>query len=282
MFRARDKTLELGRCTRIMGVVNLTPDSFSDGGLFQEPSRAVERCLELVEEGADILDLGGESSRPGAEPVSPLEELKRVLPVLKQIRATLSVPISVDTYKSEVAEEVLKEGADIINDISAFRLDARMPEMVEKWQAGVILMHMRSDPRLMQRIPPSPDILREIREDLAAAVSKAAGHGILSERIVIDPGIGFGKTLQQNYQIINGLSFLEGFHLPVMVGTSRKTFLGGGPGLSPRERIWGTAASVAASILKGAHIVRVHDVEQMCQVARVADAVVEEGCLTDE
>ncbi len=278
-FRARDKKLELGRRTHLMGVVNVTPDSFFDGGRYREAPQAIERCLDLAENGADILDLGGESSRPGAEAVTGEEELKRILPVLKEVRQLVSLPISIDTYKSQVAEEALKEGADIVNDISAFRFDSELPEVIKKWDAGVILMHMRGAPQNMQSIPASQNIMEEVETDLQAAVARAVGCGISSRQIVIDPGIGFGKTLEDNLKILNRLRDLGSFDLPIAVGTSRKKFLGKILNLSAQDRLWGSAASVAASIMRGAHIVRVHDVKEMSQVAQITDAVLEEGPL---
>ena len=279
VLRARDKRLELGRRTRVMGVVNITPDSFFDGGRFFERSKAVECCLQLVESGADIIDLGGESSRPGAEPISVQEELERVLPVLQEVRKQVPVLISVDTCKSEVAREALKEGADIVNDISAFRLDSEMPRVVKEWDAAVVLMHMRGTPQIMQELPSSEDILEEVQTDLQAAVSKASENGIPEESIIIDPGIGFGKTVEDNCRILNRLSFLESFDLPVLVGTSRKSFLGGILGIPAQDRIWGSAASVAVAIMRGAHIVRLHDVAEMNQVAQITDAIMTEGRL---
>ena len=277
LLRAREKRLELGRRTRVMGVVNVTPDSFFDGGRYLERSKAVERCLKLVDSGADILDLGGESSRPGAQAVSADEELERILPVLQEVRKQVSVLISVDTYKSVVAREALKEGADMVNDISAFAFDPELPQVVREWDAAVVLMHMRGTPQTMQEIPPSQDILVEVQTDLQTAVSKAVENGISKERMIIDPGIGFGKTVEDNCKILNRLSFLETFDLPIMVGTSRKSFLGKILDLPAQERIWGSAASVAIAIMRGAHIVRLHDVAEMNQVAQISDAVLAEG-----
>ena len=276
-FRARDKKLELGRRTHLMGVVNVTPDSFFDGGRFREAPQAIERCLELADNGADILDLGGESSRPGAEAVSGEEELERILPVLQEVRKLVSLPISIDTYKFQVAEEALKEGVDIVNDISAFRFDSELPEVIKKWDAGVILMHMRGTPQTMQNIPASRDIMEEVETDLQDAVAKALGSGISSQQIMIDPGIGFGKELEDNLKILNRLRDLDSLDLPILVGTSRKKFLGKILNLSAQDRLWGSAASVAASIMRGAHIVRVHDVKEMSQVAQITDAVLAEG-----
>jgi len=262
-----------------MGVVNITPDSFFDGGRCFERSKAVECCLQLVESGADIIDLGGESSRPGAEPISVQEELERVLPVLQEVRKQVPILISVDTCKSAVAREALKEGADIVNDISAFRLDPEMPRVVKEWDAAVVLMHMRGTPQIMQEIPPSEDILEEVQTDLQVAVLKASENGIPEESIIIDPGIGFGKSVEDNCRILNRLSFLETFDLPVLVGTSRKSFLGGILNIPAQDRIWGSAASVAVAIMRGAHIVRLHDVAEMSQVAQITDAILTESRL---
>ena len=279
IWEGRDKRLELGKHTRVMGVVNITPDSFSDGGQFLEREKAVEQCLRLVESGAHMLDLGGESSRPGAGAVLEEIELERIMPVLQEVRQKVSVPISIDTYKAEVARQVLSEGADAINDISAFRFDAKMPAVVKEWDAGIILMHMRGTPQEMQQLPPSLNILQDIRTDLQVAVSKAFQHGVERERIMIDPGIGFGKTVEDNCQILNQLSFLEPLQLPILVGSSRKNFLGRILNRPEGQRSWGSAASVAAAIMRGAHVVRVHDVEEMEQVARVTDSILSESVL---
>ncbi len=261
-----------------MGVVNITPDSFSDGGCFFEPAQAIERSLQLVEEGADVLDLGGESSRPGAAPVPVEQELERVIPVLQEVRRRVSVPISVDTYKSEVAREAFRAGADIINDISSFRLDSEMPRVVSQNQGGIVMMHMRGTPQSMQQLPPSPDILKEVHEDLKTAVSMACKHGIGPDKILLDPGIGFGKTAQDNLRIINQLPYFGDLNLPILIGTSRKSFLGKILDLPVDQRLFATAASVAVSIIKGAHVVRVHDVRPMLEVIRVTDAIVAEKC----
>jgi len=279
IFRAREKTVELGERTRLMGVVNVTPDSFFDGGRFLERSQAIEHSLSLVEAGADILDLGADSSRPGAESVPVGEELDRLLPVLQEVRKRVCVPISVDTSKPAVAREALKEGADIVNDITAFRCDPEMPRIVSEWDAGVVLTHMRGTPKTMQERPFSENILEEIQTDLQVAISKACQNGIARERIIIDPGIGFGKSLEDNCRILNRLSFLEGFRLPILIGTSRKSFLGKMLDRPAAERIWGTAASVVVAILRGVHIVRVHDVVEMNQVARVTDVILAESLL---
>ncbi len=273
LFRPRDKVIKFGRRTRIMGVVNVTPDSFSDKGRVFERSSAVDYCLNLVEKGVDVLDLGGESSRPGAEPVSAREELDRVLPVLEEVRKHVFIPISIDTYKTSVAEEALRAGADLINDISAFHLDPEMPRVIREWNAGIILMHMRGTPRTMQQLSPSPDILKEVQTDLQTALNVAFEYKIARDKIILDPGIGFGKKLEDNLKILNQLSFLEVFQLPILVGTSRKSFLGEILGLPIDRRLWGTAASVVVAILRGAHMVRVHDPEVILQVILVTNSI---------
>lgn len=258
-------------------MVNITPDSFSDGGRFWDRSRAIDRCLECAEQGADILDLGGESSRPGAQPVSAQEELDRILPVLEEVRKQVTVPLSVDTCKAAVARQVLQAGADLINDISAFRFDPEMPAVVAEFHAGVVLMHMRGDPATMQQLAPSPDILAEIRTGLQKALKVSSEHHIARDRILIDPGIGFGKTFEDNLKILNQLSFLNVFHLPILVGTSRKSFLGKILDLPVEKRLLGTAASVVVAIVKGAQVVRVHDVAEILQVVRVTESILAEG-----
>ena len=277
VFRAREKVVELGKKTQLMGVVNITPDSFSDDGFFLEHSRSIEHSLSLVEAGADILDLGAESSRPGAKSITVEEELNRLLPVLQEVRKRVSVPISVDTSKPAVAREALREGADIVNDITAFRGDSEMPTVVNEWDAGVVLTHMRGIPETMQERPFSEDILKDIQTDLQAAVSKAFRYGISRERIVVDPGIGFGKSFEDNCRIVNRLSFMKSLQVPILIGTSRKQFLGKILDKSVTERIWGTAASVVVAILRGVHIIRVHDIVEMNQVALVTDAIISES-----
>ncbi len=259
-----------------MGVVNVTPDSFFDGGRHNLPGDAARRCFQLVEEGADLLDLGGESTRPGARPVDESEELGRVLPVLDAIKNRLSVPVSIDTRKASVAEAALNAGADLVNDVSALA-DPKMAEVVARHQAGLVLMHMRGVPANMQSIPPSPDILGEIRDHLKRTLETAYSHDIQRDRILLDPGIGFGKTVEDNLKILHRLPFLEDFDLPLLVGASRKSFLGAILRASEDDRLWGTAASVAIAIWRGAHVVRVHDVREMRMVADVTDALMAES-----
>jgi dihydropteroate synthase len=267
------RTIDLGERTAVVGVLNVTPDSFSDGGLSFEPARAIDRALEMESEGADVIEIGGESTRPGASRLSVDEELSRVLPVLTGVAGRLRAPIAIDTYKSEVAAAAISEGASIINDVSSLRFDPVIADVVAREDAALVLMHMRGEPATMQKIEPSPDILAEIESDLGAAIQLAESHGVKRNQIVIDPGIGFGKTLEQNLAIINHLECFGSFDMPLMIGTSRKSFIGRLTGRRERERLFGTAASVAAAIIRGAHIVRVHDVKEMIEVTRVTDAL---------
>ncbi len=276
VFRARDKELALGRRTCLMGIVNVTPDSFSDGGHFEVPAVAVAHGLRLLEEGADILDIGGESSRPGADPISEQEEIDRVVPVIERIRLETRLPISVDTWKSGVARAAIRAGADIVNDISSLRFDPEMGGVARREKAGLVLMHMRGTPATMQTLPPSEDIIAEVVEGSRAAVSEAFKWGILRDRILLDPGIGFGKTAQDNLVLLNRLSFLDEFDLPVLVGPSRKSFLGTILNRPVQDRAMGTAAACSAAILRGAHVLRVHDVGPVRQISDVVDAILAE------
>ncbi|RPI27803.1 MAG: dihydropteroate synthase [Acidobacteria bacterium] len=276
VFRPRGKILGLGCKTRIMGVVNITPDSFSDGGRFLDTSRALDHCHELLEYGADLLDLGGESSRPGAKPVTASEELERVAPVLERIRPHTAAIISIDTYKAEVAFECLRLGADVINDITALRSDPKLAALVSGHRAGLVLMHMRGMPDTMQKLPPSPDIVKEVHDDLMAAVLQAGAAGLDTDKILVDPGLGFGKTFEDNLLILNRLSFLSDLG-PVVIGPSRKSFIGKILNQTADRRVWGTAAACAVAAVRGAHIVRVHDVAEVKEVLQVADAILNEG-----
>jgi dihydropteroate synthase len=258
-----------------MGILNVTPDSFSDGGQFYEPARAVDRAWQIADERADILDIGAESTRPGAEPISAEEELARLLPVLEALDGNYPIPISVDTYKEEVARAALEHGASIVNDVSGLR-DPLMAKTVASFGAGLVLMHMRGEPETMQNLPPSPNILEEIMDWAHEAIAQAQNFGVSSETIVLDPGIGFGKTAKQNLEILRNLEKLSSIGFPLLVGTSRKSFIREILGDSESDTISGTSATVAASILFGAHIVRVHDVAAMGDVARVADSIIGE------
>jgi len=275
-FRLRlpSRTLVLGERTLVMGVLNVTPDSFSDGGKYLDSEEAVARALEIERAGADILDIGGESTRPGSQGTRAEEELRRIMPVLRKLRGHLKIPISVDTSKSEVAEAAAGAGAEILNDVTALRVDPRLAEVARRRKMPLILMHMRGEPRTMQKKPFARDVVRDVAAGLRRAVAEARRAGVAKSQIVVDPGIGFGKSAEQNYELLARLPELARLGFPLLVGTSRKGFIGKVLGGAPEgERLWGTAATVAASILGGAHIVRVHDVAELVQVARVTDAV---------
>ncbi len=257
-----------------MGILNVTPDSFSDGGLYTDPGRAVEHALEMVEAGADIIDVGGESTRPGAEPVPAEEERRRVVPVIRALRRQSDVLISVDSYKAEVARAAVEAGADIVNDISGLGFDEEMPQLLATSGVGLVLMHIKGTPRTMQRNPVYRDVIGEISGYFAERLAKAEEAGISREQVVLDPGIGFGKQLVHNLEILRRLKEFCRLGRPLLVGPSRKSFIGAILDLPPGQRLEGTAAAVALSIAGGADVVRVHDVREMVRVARVADAVV--------
>jgi dihydropteroate synthase len=265
----------LGVRTLVMGILNVTPDSFSDGGRFLDPDRAFARALEIQEQGADVIDIGGESTRPGSQRIAAREELDRLVPVLKKLRGKLDIPVSVDTYKAEVAERVLDLGVEIINDVSGLTFDPALGEVITRRDAGLVLMHIRGSPENWDRLAPLPDVLGTITKDLEAAIARARRAGLDRHRIVIDPGIGFGKRGDQNYQILAGLARLNALEQPILIGTSRKSFLG--HNLTEPQRMLATAVTTPAAILQGAHIVRVHDVRPMVEAARVADEVLKAG-----
>ena len=268
------KGLEVGLRTLVVGVLNITPDSFSDGGLYDQPGRAIEHGLQMQADGADIIEVGGESTRPGSVRVSAADELARIKPILSVLGKRLHIPIAVDTYKSEVARAAIDLGASLINDISALRFDPRIAEIAAQFRSALILMHMRGEPATMQQMSPSPDIFAEIDRDINLAVREAEACGVSRAQLIIDPGIGFGKTVEQNVAILNHLDRLASFDLPLMIGTSRKRFIGALTGRDEMERVFGTAASVAVAILRGAHLIRVHDVREIVDAVRVADAIV--------
>jgi len=276
----RSQTLILGKRTLVMGVLNVTPDSFSDGGEFLSAERAIERALKMERDGADLLDIGGESTRPGSLGTAAEEELARVLPVLNGLRGRVKIPLSVDTQKPEVAEAAVAAGAEMINDISGLRSDPQLGEVAARHGVPIILMHMRGKPRDMQKGPFARDVLRDVTQGLRQSIGRARKAGVRKSQIILDPGIGFGKSFSQNYELLQKLPELAKWGFPIVVGTSRKGFLGAtlardGKPAPPEERIWGTAATVTASILGGAHIVRVHDVAEMVQVAGVADCLLD-------
>lgn len=270
------RSLPYGERTLVMGVLNVTPDSFSDGGQFFSFDDAVGRAGQMIADGADIIDIGGESTRPGSEFVSVEEELRRVIPIIEQLAARGSIPISIDTTKASVARVALEAGAEIVNDISGLRFDAAIADDVARADAGLILMHSRGTPKTMQQLPPVEDILDEVVSGLHESLAVALEHDVAPESIALDPGIGFGKTAGQNVEIIASLDHLvaEFDDYPILIGTSRKSFLGKLLNDAPAdERLHGTIASVAAAVLKGAHIVRVHDVKATVEAVRVADAI---------
>lgn len=274
-LRLPSGTLTLGEKTLVMGVLNVTPDSFSDGGSFFDCDSAAARALEMERDGADIIDVGAESTRPGARPLAAREELDRLLPVLERLRGKLKIPLSIDTQKAEVAEAAISAGAEIVNDISALRSDPRMGELVSRHKVGIILMHMRGRPRTMQKGPFARDVMRDVLAGLGEALARAKEAGIARSQILLDPGIGFGKNYKQNFEILARLRELARLGCPIVFGASRKAFIGDALGNVPaKARVWGTAATVAASILNGAHVARVHDVKEMVQVAKIADRIV--------
>lgn len=272
-FRARDKTLLLGERTALMGVVNITPDSFYAGSRFPHSDQAVEVALEMVEKGATILDLGAESTRPGGAAVPVEEELSRLLPVLSKLRPRTDALISIDTRKSVVAGRALALGADVVNDVSGLSADENMAATIAAAEAGVVVMHMLGTPETMQTRPEYDDVVSEVVGALRSGSRRAISAGIARDSILVDPGIGFGKTVEHNLTLLNRLSELSELDIPILVGTSRKSFIGKLLSLPPENRIFGTAASVACAVLRGADVVRVHDVGEMGEVVRVADAI---------
>ena len=291
------RKVRLGERTLIMGVLNATPDSFSDGGLYLDPAAAIRRGVEMARHGADWIDVGGESTRPGARPVTAEEELERVLPIIKGLRRRLpSTPVSIDTTKALVAERAIGEGATIVNDISGLRFEPRLADVARAGGSPLILMHIRGRPHDMQQQPFAKSIWRSLESGLAGSIRRALAHGVRRRQLILDPGLGFGKTRRQNFEILAHLERLQRFRLPLLVGSSRKSFMRAivsGEGLVPRPSSkgrrangvpfagrkllaslpYGDAAAVAAAILNGAHIVRVHDVELMAPAVRIADAI---------
>ncbi|HWC96826.1 MAG TPA: dihydropteroate synthase [Candidatus Sulfopaludibacter sp.] len=269
-WKLKKRELKLGERTAIMGVLNLTPDSFSDGGRYSDPDRAFARAVELEEQGADILDIGAESTRPGSPRITAAEEMRRLIPVLKRLKDRLTIPISVDTYKAEVAERALELGVEIINDPSGLTWEPQLARVVSNHDAGLVLNHMRGRPETWAKLAPMPDPITTIGHELEAAVSRTRTVGIDKSRVVVDPGIGFGKRKEQNSLILGRLGGLAGLDLPILVGPSRKHFLSHETEVETR---FATAAAVAVCVMGGAHIVRVHDVREMRAAADVADEV---------
>jgi dihydropteroate synthase len=269
-WKLKRREIRLGERTALMGILNVTPDSFSDGGRYSDPDCAYARALEMEEEGADIVDIGAESTRPGSARISAAEEWRRLAPVLKRLEGRLTVPISVDTYKAEVAERALELGAEIINDPSGLTFEPQLARVVSNHDAGLVLNHMRGRPETWEKLGPMPDPMTAIVRDLDAAISRARHVGIDRARVAVDPGIGFGKRKEQNSLILGRLQDLAWLNAPILVGPSRKQFLAHP---TAEETRFATAAAVAACVLGGAHIVRVHDVREMRAAADVADQI---------
>ena len=280
-WQIRDRRMPIGERTLIMGILNVTPDSFSDGGQFVTLDTALAHAEQMIAEGADIIDVGGESTRPGGEPISVEEEIERVVPVISALAQRSNVPISVDTTKSEVVRAALDAGAAIVNDISALRFDFYVADAVARAGAGLVLMHSRGTPATMHRLPPVADIMHEVTHSLRASINMAERRGVKRESIVIDPGIGFGKSQEQNLELIAKLDQLIAAFpdYPLLIGSSRKSFIGrllaseDGTPAPPEARLYGTIATITAAILKGAHIVRVHVVKATVETRKIAEAI---------
>jgi dihydropteroate synthase len=269
----KHKGFDLSSRTHIMGILNVTPDSFSDGGRFHRFEDAIAQGMRMIQEGADIIDVGGESTRPGSDPVTLEEELSRVIPVISTLAQKTEVPISVDTYKSEVARRALDAGAQMINDISALRFDPEMKKIAGEYQVPVVLMHIKGTPKDMQKDPSYDDVIGEIAQYLRESIQLAQEGGVEKERILIDPGIGFGKRLVDNLNILKNLREFSILGCPILIGCSRKSFIGKILDLPLEERLEGSLAALAVAIMNGASIVRVHDVKESKRVAGLVDAV---------
>lgn len=276
-IKTKKMTFKFGKRTFVMGILNVTPDSFSEKGTCFDTETAVRRGMEMAEEGADIIDVGGESTRPGAEPVSLKEELRRVIPVIERLAVKSRVPISIDTYKSEVAKRALEAGAGIINDISGLRSDHKMAEVAAVSNVPVIIMHMKGTPRDMQLSPAYHSLIREVMGFLEESIKIAETAGIAPDNIIIDPGIGFGKSLEHNLTILKNIGAFKAMGKPILIGTSRKSFIGKITGAEVAQRGIGTASTISIGIMKGANIVRVHDVREGVEAARMSDAIKNAG-----
>lgn len=272
IWRFRSRTLDF-RQVRIVGILNVTPDSFSDGGRFFSGKKAVERALEMEREGADVIDIGGESTRPGAKPVSAEEEMKRVVPVIRAIRSRTEIPISIDTTKSVVARAALEAGADIINDVDGLSAAEEMAALTRESKAGLVLMHRRGTPETMQSLAQYDDVVREVFQELRGSLERVVRTGVDPEQIVLDPGIGFAKTAEQNLELIAGLHEFQAWGRPVLVGPSRKSFIGCVIEKDPEGREWGSAAAVSLCVAHGAGLIRVHSVAAMRDVIRISQAI---------
>ena len=273
-WQCRDRIVVLGRRTLVMGILNVTPDSFSDGGHYFDPSAAVDRALEMAAQGADIIDIGGESTRPGADPVQADEEIRRTVPVITRLREQSDVLVSIDTMKADTAARALDAGADIINDVSALEADPGMVDVAADTQAGMVLMHMKGLPKTMQNSPDYENVVREISVYLSERINFAVERGVAHNRIAIDPGIGFGKTVEHNLELLQGLPRLAECDSPLLVGVSRKSFIGKLLNrTSPLDRRAGSLGAAAWAVMHGAHILRAHDVIDTCDVCRLMDTL---------
>ncbi len=272
-LKIRGDKLLIGRETLIMGILNITPDSFSDGGKYFEKEKAIERGIEIEEEGAHIIDVGGESSRPGAESISEEEERRRVIPVIKELRKKVKCLISIDTYKSKIAEEAIENGADILNDISGLRFDPMMVEVIKKRDVPVIIMHMKGTPKTMQINPFYKNVIQEIKDFFKERLDYIVKNDIDPEKVILDPGIGFGKRQEDNEKIIANLDKFQELNRPILLGISRKSFIGNILNLPPEERLEGSISSGIIGIFKGAHVLRVHDVKEFSRAVKVADKI---------
>ena len=272
-WRCRDRVIYPGSRALIMGILNVTPDSFSDGGVYNDPVKAVHRALELVHDGADILDVGGESTRPGADAVDACTELERVIPVIRALRAQSDVLISVDTCKAEVARQAMDAGAQIINDVSACTRDPAMLEVARDSGAGLVLMHMAGNPQTMQQAPQYAHVVDEVVDYLKSRMEACRRHGIDERRIILDPGIGFGKTQEHNLELLANLPVLCRLGRPVLIGVSRKSLVGYLTGRSVEQRLAGSLAVAACALERGAQLLRVHDVKETCDVAKVVNRI---------
>ena len=271
--QAGDYLLEFNGRTHLMGILNVTPDSFSDGGMFFDKKTAVEHGVRLAGEGADIIDVGGESTRPGAEPVPLEEELERVIPVIRELAGEVDVPISIDTYKSEVAKEAIDAGASIINDISGLRFDDRMAGLAAETGVALVVMHIKGTPRDMQVDPHYDHLLKEIGDYLSRSIEIAVEAGVKKENVIIDPGIGFGKRIEDNFILIKNLEYFRALGQPLLIGPSRKSFLWKTLNVSTDETLEATAAATAASVLSGADLIRAHDVKEISKAIKIADLI---------
>lgn len=267
-------TLPLGQRTYVMGILNVTPDSFSDGGCYLDPGRAVERGHEMVAQGADLIDVGGESTRPGATPVPAEEELARVLPVIRRLAREVRVPISIDTYKARVAEAAVDAGARLLNDISAGRFDPGMARLAARTGLPLVVMHMKGDPRTMQDAPWYEDVVEEVAQFFEERIGALTAAGVAPEQLILDPGLGFGKRQEDNLRLLAELGRFRRFGRPILVGPSRKSFLGQILGTPPLDRLEGTLAAVVVAMVQGADLVRVHDVQAIDRARRVVDALI--------